>query len=74
MRNVFQEILGELLDQGQITQARRLSQLFGISTKDLDIVLVRISMVRILNTVYYIDTRLVSLLAYIQIRQAKKYA
>ncbi len=41
MRDVFKDILGELLDQGQITQARRLSHLFRVSTTDLDIVLVR---------------------------------
>lgn len=41
MRCVLRKILGELLDRGQLTQARRLSQLFAVSTTDLDIVLVR---------------------------------
>ncbi|XP_028406945.1 spatacsin-like [Dendronephthya gigantea] len=39
MRMVLKDILGELLDDGQITQARRIAQLFGVSTTDLDIVL-----------------------------------
>ena len=42
MQKVLKDIIGELLDEGQITQARRLSALFGISTTDLDIVLVSI--------------------------------
>lgn len=40
MQLVLKDIIGDLLDEGRVTQARRLSVLFGISTTDLDIVLV----------------------------------
>ena len=40
MQLVLKDIIRDLLDEGRVTQARRLSVLFGISTTDLDIVLV----------------------------------
>ena len=40
MQAILKDMLGELLDMAQISQARRLSQLFDVYTVDLHMVLV----------------------------------
>jgi len=59
----FEVIMGELLEKGEIAQARRLSVLFGRKTHDLELILTCISLAQGLTQVEALHEPLKSLLA-----------